>query len=191
MTIKLTGASGRFLFLLNYTTVNYSGSFPVSRAGFLHFWEVEVKGLWLSSRKSVTNTKQQRITGQEVKNLSCHLRLFHSFYMAAQGPRPLWWLISGKLLNKARLDRWLLLGWIYGLVLPQEDFPRWIVEHYWPWCPTRGGGDLHRCLVTVEGAKIQKNNLHYIHGRQLVSRGQREAQASVWAAVFWCSLFFD
>lgn len=79
-----------FFTKFNYTTVNFSGSFPVSRAGFLHVWEVEVKGQWLSSSKSVTNTKQQRITGQEMKNLSCHLRLFHSFYTAAQGPWPLW-----------------------------------------------------------------------------------------------------
>lgn len=77
-------------FLLNDTTVNCSGSFRVSRAGFLHFCKVEVKGQWLSSRKSVTDTKQQRITGQEMKNLSCHLQLFHSFHTAAQGPRPLW-----------------------------------------------------------------------------------------------------
>lgn len=39
----------------------------------------------------------------------------------------------------------------------------------------KGGGELHRCLVTVEGAKIQKNNLHQIHWKRLVNRGQGEA----------------
>lgn len=47
----------------------------------------------------------------------------------------------------------------------------------------RGGGldqtgDLHRCLVTVEGAEIQKeNNLNRFHLKGLASRGQEEASA--------------
>lgn len=50
---------------------------------------------------------------------------------------------------------------------------------------------LQRCLVTVEGAEIQKgNNLNPFHWKGLVNRGQREAFIRMRVSVFGGSFFW-
>lgn len=50
---------------------------------------------------------------------------------------------------------------------------------------------LQRCLVTVEGAEIQKgNNPNPFHWKGLVNRGQREVFTRMRASVFGGSLVF-
>lgn len=61
-----------------------------------------------------------------------------------------------------------------------------------PACPTRGGGgDLHRCLVTVEGAKIQKNNLRDIPLEKKRTEVRGRPAPACEPQCFRRSLFFD